>query len=262
MIQAPKELTRSAEIEATILVKALPQVSENHGETVCVAAMDDQRNWYRFYPVAFRQLEDAQKFKRWHRVRLKGRLPETRKDNRRESRNVDQDSIKLLGTMPADRRSAFIEPAIVGSTKKERENGRSLALIRPERPEFFHRKRSPDEIAKRRGLYDRLLAAPDMFGAKSIIPLTPAPFEFGYRYHDNDGQHECLCHDWEVEQTFLNWRCDNAENQTLDMLHDTFGRRYPQDGFVLAMGTHSRYPDVWMIIGVIRMAPVTQPALL
>jgi hypothetical protein len=262
MGQVPNQLTRSGEIEATILVKALPQVSENHGETVCVAAMDDQRRWFRFYPVAFRQLEDTQKFKRWHRVKLRGRLPEIRKDNRSESRNVDQDSIKLLGKMPSDRRSAFIEPAIVASTKKERSEGRSLALIRPSDAQFFHRPRSLDEIAKRRSLYSRLLAAPDMFAAKSIIPLTPAPYEFGYRYRDDDGPHECLCHDWEVEQTFLNWRRDHDEKKTLDMVQDTFGRRYPEDGFVLAMGTHSRYPDVWMIIGVIRMAPVTQPTFL
>lgn len=34
MGQKPNELSRSADIEATILVKALPQVSESHGETV------------------------------------------------------------------------------------------------------------------------------------------------------------------------------------------------------------------------------------
>lgn len=262
MGQEPKAYSRTGEIEATILVKALPQVSESHGETVCVAAIDDDRRWYRFYPVAFRQLDDARKFRRWHRVRLKGRLPSPQRDNRAESRNVDQESIKLLGQVSPDRRAALIEPAIVTSTKQERAIGRSLALIRPEEPVFFHRRRSDEEIAKRRAMYERLLASPDMFAARTIIPLVPAPFEFGYKYRDADGPHECLCHDWEVEQTFLNWRRDHTEQHTLDMVHDTFGRRYPNEGFVLAMGTHSRYPDVWMIIGVIRMAPVAQPTLL
>lgn len=256
------ELSRTAEIEATILVKALPQVSESHGETVCVAALDDHRKWYRFYPVAFRQLDDTQKFKRWHRVRLKGRLPQVQKDNRRESRNVDQASIELLGTLPPDRRSAFIEPAVVTSTKREYAEGRSLALVRPDEPQFFYRRRTVDQIEARRALYDRLLASPDMFAAKSIVPLRPAPFEFGYKYRDDDGQHECLCHDWEVEQTFLNWRRDHGEAKTLDMVCNTFGSRYPKEGFVLAMGTHSRYSEKWMIVGVIKMAPVSQPSLL
>lgn len=261
MKSAQGELSRSGEVEATILVKALPQVSESHGETVCVAAMDDNRNWYRFYPVAFRQLDDAKKFKRWHRIKVKARLPSSQRDNRLESRNVDQDSIRLLGTMNRERRSAFIEPAIVNSTKQERLLGRSLALIRPDTPEFFSRRRTDEEIIKRLSMYERLLASPDMFAAKSVIPMKPAPFAFGYRYRDADGPHECLCHDWEVEQTFLNWRRDNNEQATLDLVHDTFGRRYPHEGFVLAMGTHSRYPDQWMIIGVIRMAPVEQPSL-
>ncbi len=262
MAQSLNQPTRSAEIEATILVKALPQVSESHGETVCVAAIDDNRNWFRFYPVAFRQLEDAQKFGRWNRVRLKGRLPDVQKDNRAESRNVDQSSISLMGKMPTDRRASFLEPAIVRSTKKERAEGRSLALIKPEEPIFFYRQRDAAEIAKRQAMYTRLLASPDMFAAKEIVPLTPAPYEFGYRYRDDDGQHECLCHDWEVEQTFLNWRRSHSEQRTLELVTETFGDRYPREGMVLAMGTHSRYPDVWMIIGVIRMPPVTQPTLL
>lgn len=167
---------------------------------------------------------------------LAARLPEIRKDNRQESRNVDQGSIQLLGKLAPEHRSAFIEPAIVGSTKKERLEGRSLALIRPADPIFFHRKRDKTEIERRRSLYNRLLASPDMFGANSIIPLVPAPFEFGYRYRDDDGEHECLCHDWEVEQTFVNWRRDNNEQKTLDLVHSTFGGRYVKEGFVLAMG--------------------------
>lgn len=261
-IATTTEHTRSSEIEATILVKALPQLTESHGETVCVAALDDERRWYRFYPVAFRQLDDAQKFGRWNRVRLTGRLVAANKDSRSESRNIDQLSIRLLGKMSSERRSAFIEPAIVDSTKRERAEGRSLALIRPNEPNFFYRRRSSDEIAKRQAQYARLLASPDMFAAKEIVPLSPAPFEFGYRYRDSDGAHECLCHDWEVEQTFLNWRRGFNENETLSRVVETFGERYPREGMVLAMGTHSRYPDVWMIIGVIRMASVTQPSLL
>ncbi len=241
MAQASEQPTRSGEIEAMILVKALPQVSESHGETVCVAALDDNRRWFRFYPVAFRQLEDTQKFGRWNRVRLVGRLPDVNKDNRVESRNVDQNSIRLIGKMTSDRRSAFLEPAIVRSTKKERAEGRSLALIRPEEPSFFYRRRDSTEIAKRQAMYTRLLASPDMFAAKEIVPLTPAPYEFGFKYRDDDGQHECLCHDWEVEQTFLNWRRSHDEKRTLELVAETFGDRYPREGMVLAMGTHSRY---------------------
>ncbi len=256
------QMSRSETIEATVLVKALPQVSASHGETVCVAALDDHHRWYRLYPVAFRHLDDRQKFGRWQRVRLTGRLPRPNQDSRFESRNVDQATIELIGTMRSERRSAFIEPAIRSSTKKERMEGKSLTLIQPERPEFFWRKRTQEAIEERRSAYARLLAAPDMFAAKEIVPLEPAPYEFGYRYTDDDGQHQCRCHDWEVEQTYLNWRRSFSETETLDRVSDVFGRKYPKEGMVLAMGTHSRYPDKWMIIGVIKMNAVSQPTLL
>lgn len=256
------QCSRPDETEATILVKALPQVGEKHGETVCVAAIDAYRNWLRLYPVAFRQLDDAQKFKRWERIKFRWRLPKSNRDNRQESRNVIQESITPVGRLRSQDRASFLEPMIVSSTKKEFEAGRSLALIRPEHPEFFYRPRSLEDIEERRQKYTRLLASPDMFGARDIIPLDPAPYDFGFRYKDADGDHNCRCHDWEVEQTFLHWRRLYGEHETLTKMQTVFGDKYPREGMLLAMGTHSRYPDKWMIIGVLKVPSAAEPPLL
>lgn len=262
MSEQPKFTQRSGEAEAVILVKALPQVGEKHGETVCVAAIDSYRNWLRLYPIAFRQLADEQKFTRWDRIRFKWRLPEIRRDNRVESRNVDQQSIEIIGKLRRDGRAAFLDPMVVHSTKREREEGRSLCLIQPEEPEFFFRKRSLEAMTQREAEYEKILRSPDFFAEKDLIPLKPAPYEFGYRYRDNDGSHECLCHDWEVEQTFINWSRNYGEKDALDKLHEEFGRRFPKEGVMFAMGTHSRYPDVWMIIGVIKIGRPDQGVLI
>jgi hypothetical protein len=253
--------SRSHEIEATILVKALPQVGEKHGETVCVAALDDNRTWYRLYPVTFRQLSDDKKFTRWNRVRATCRLVAQNRDRRAESRNIDQDSLSVLGTVPRERRSALLEKALVHSTKRELEQNRSLALLAPEDVEFFHRPRSQEAIAKRLAAYERLAASPDMFGGKAVTPMTPAPFEFGYRWRDADGPHEGLCHDWEVEQTFRKWSRLNGQEKALADMMKVYGEDYPRDGMAFAMGTHSAYPKVWMIIGVVKMRPAAQPIL-
>lgn len=253
---------RSGDAEATILVKALPQVGERHGETVCVAAVDPYRNWLRLYPIAFRQLEDRQKFTRWDRIQFKWRLPEVQRDNRVESRNVDQQSIKVVGSLRSGARAAFLAPMVVQSTKKERSEGRSLALIQPEDPQFFTRRRTAEAMQKRQDEYAKLLKSPDLFAAKELIPLKPAPYEFGYRYRDDDGMHECLCHDWEIEQTYTNWSRKYGEADALDKLQKQFGERFPGEGMMFAMGTHSRYPDVWMIIGIIKLAPPEQGVLI
>lgn len=42
---------------------------------------------------------------------------------------------------------------------------------------------------------------------------------------------------------------------------ETFGEKYPREGMVFAMGTHSQRNWQWMIIGVIRLDPVTAPTL-
>jgi len=252
---------RSGNAEAVILVKALPQVGDKHGETVCVAAIDAYRNWLRLYPIAFRHLDDRQKFTRWDRIRFRWRLPDIHRDNRVESRNVDHQSIEVIGNLRKEGRAAFLDPMVVHSTKKERAEGRSLCLIQPESPQFFVRRRSAEAMQQRKTEYAKLLKSPDLFAVKELIPLQPAPYEFGYQYRDDDGNHECLCHDWEIEQTYLNWSRKYGEKDTLYKLHELFGRRFPGEGMMFAMGTHSRYPDIWMIIGVIKIARPVQGVL-
>lgn len=203
-----------------------------------------------------------QRFTRWSRVGAKLRLVPPNKDRRTESRYVDQDSIGLLGEIRAQDRTAFIEQSIVESTKRERAEGRSLALIKPEDVTFSWKKRSAEAIAERIAAYRRLSSQSDMFNSKPLRPLPPASYEFFYKYRDGDGVHECRCHDWEVEQTFINWQRKYGEVKTLEIMAERYGKDYPERGMALAMGTHSAYPDVWMIIGVIRMRPNMQLSLL
>src|SRR3954470_11719908 len=96
--------------EAVVLIKAAPQVSQRHGETVCCAAVDLHGSWLRLYPVSFRTLEDGQRFGRWDRIRFKWRRP--RDDMRAESRRVDQDSIEIVGSVKPSERERFLKPAI------------------------------------------------------------------------------------------------------------------------------------------------------
>jgi hypothetical protein len=39
-----------------------------------------------------------------------------------------------------------------------------------------------------------------------------------------------------------------------------FGEDYPTKGMVFAMGTHSLYPDIWLLIGILRLDPIKQIA--
>lgn len=50
---------------ALILVKALPQPSKKHKETVCCAGVTVDGAWKRLYPIRFRQLGEGSTFHRW-----------------------------------------------------------------------------------------------------------------------------------------------------------------------------------------------------
>ena len=259
MTAAPSELARSGETEAIVLIKAAPQVGQRHGETVCCAGIGLDGKWLRLYPVSFRTLDDGQKFGRWDRVSFRWKLPSD--DSRVESRRVDQDSIEITGELKKSERQKFLGGLIVTGLNKEREQGRSLALLKAKITNFSFEKRSDSEIQKEQQDFDNLRAQQSLFHLKPIIPYRPCPYRFKYKYETDDGKREGTCQDWEIEATYFNWTKDYGEEAALARMQRVFGEEYPQKGMLLAMGTHSLYPETWLINGVIRLDEIEQLSL-
>ncbi|TIV81561.1 MAG: hypothetical protein E5V93_07860 [Mesorhizobium sp.] len=232
---------------AVILVKAAPRVGETHGELVCCAGINLSGSWIRLYPVAFRTLEDAQKFGRWDTIEYGWSLPKG--DQRSESRRLEHKSLVITGSLSEKARPQFLARHVVSSLAAELEQGRSLALVRPRSAEFLIERKDRDtfESEKARFLMWHEQEANSLFGflGKSLVPYEPAPFYFKYRYETDDGVREGTCQDWEIEATFLKWQRRYGEKETLQKMSDRFGAEYPKKGFVLAMGTHKAYPQ-WL----------------
>ena len=252
-------LTRSGATEAIVIIKAAPQVGQRHGETVCCAGIDLGGNWLRLYPISFRTLDQGQKFGRWDRVKFKWRRPSD--DRRIESRRIDQDSLEVVGTLKKGERERFLASSIVTSLNKERKEGRSLALLRAEILDFIVEEKGAEEIRKEAAKFDALRAQADLFNSKPLIPYRPCPYRFRYRYRTDDGEREGTCQDWEIEATYYNWEREYGRDRALSEMTSRFGEEYPAKGMLLAMGTHSQYPETWLINGVIRFDSVKQPTL-
>ncbi len=252
--------TKSGEAEAVVIVKAAPQISQRHGETVCCAGIDIRGNWLRIYPVAFRTLDEGQKFGRWDRIRFKWRA--SADDTRPESRRIEQQSLQIMGELKQSERDRFLAKAIVTGLDAERQAGRSLALLRPKSPVFSFEKKSQPEIEADRKRFAALHQQKDLFNSKAIIPYDPCPYKFKYSYRMDDGPREGTCQDWEIEATFFKWSKLYGEKGALDAMQTRFGEEYPKRGMLLAMGTHSRWPDTWLINGVVRLDETGQMALL
>lgn len=247
---------RSGETDAIVIIKAAPQVGKRHGETVCCAGIDLEGNWLRLYPVSFRTLDEGQKFGRWDRIGFRWRLPKD--DPRIESRRVDQDSICIVGTLKKSERQRFLGGIIVTSLDKERAAARSLALLKAQILEFKVERKSASDVGNEAEEFKAFHAQRDLFNTKSVIPYQPCPHRFKYRYRTEDGLREGTCQDWEVEATYFKWKKLYGEDQALKEMQRVFGEVLPSKGMLLAMGTHSLYPDTWLINGVIRLDEIEQ----
>ena len=234
---------RSGQTEAVVIIKAAPQVGQRHGETVCCGAIDLQGDWLRLYPVSFRTLDQGQRFGRWDRIRFKWRRPND--DRRIESRRVNQDSLEIVGTLKKAERERFLANLIVTSLDKEQEKGRTLALLKAKILDFKTEKKRFGELREESAKFDALKAQPDLFNIKRIIPYEPCPYRFKYQYRTDDGKREGTCQDWEIEASYYRWARKYGGDCALSKVVRIFGEEYPSKGMRLAMGTHSRYPNVW-----------------
>ena len=208
----------------------------------------------------YSDLAEGQKFGRWDRIRFKWRAATD--DSRDESRRIDQQSLQIVGELKRAERDRFLAKAIVTGLDAQRQAGRSLALLRPLSPEFSFEKKSSAEIEEDRKSFAALHQQQDLFYSKAIIPYEPCPFKFKYRYRTDDGQREGTCQDWEIEATFFKWSKLYGEQGALDAMRIRFGDEYPKKGMLLAMGTHSRWPDTWLINGIVRLDETGQMSLL
>jgi hypothetical protein len=245
--------------EATILVKASPHVGKKHGETVCCAGVNDNGEWLRLYPVTFRTLDQARQFRRWDRIRFRWEKPKD--DARPESLRVDHQSIEVIGELKQKERLNFLSRLEVSSINKVMAEGKTLALLRPRNLKFSITRKPESDFNKEKQEFKEFAAQADLFNSAPLIPYEPCAYVFKYSYTIDDGDREGTCQDWETDATFYNWSRHYGEEKALEFMQRVFGDEYPQKGMVFAMGTHSRYPDTWLINGIIRLDEITQMSL-
>lgn len=244
---------------ASILVKALPQRSTNHGETVCCAGVTSEGEFKRLYPVRFRHLSDDASFKRWDWVDFKYRLPTS--DRRRESCHVMEDSIRVDGKMPQKERAAFLNRLVSPSIKHAEDNGQSLALIRPQKTRFYYKKKKADQLDEERRTYADA-ARQDSFFDEQLKALEPSPFEFRFKFEDGTGPHDFANGDWEAHTMFfVGQRREGSEQAALDWMSKTFNEEYPRKGMLFCVGNMAKRPQTWQLLGVLRVDETPQATL-
>jgi hypothetical protein len=243
--------------EAIIIVKAAPQLGDKHGETVCTAGITRDGQWVRLYPIAFRTLDQAQQFKRWDIVKYAWRRP---KDDQRPSRRVEHQSLRIAGTVPPAQRFGLVDLMQKDSLSVERAAGKSFAFIRPKIRKFLVEKKTDAQYREEEAAF-ALFAKQDNLFLKPLVPYKPCRFVFKYEYQIADGKRTGTCQDWETEATYFNWVKLYGEQDALKRMQQRWGEEMPDKGMLFAMGTHSRWPDTWLINGIIQMSDFGQLSL-
>lgn len=243
----------------TILVKAYPQPSKSHSETVCCAGIDEFGNWKRLFPIRFRQLSNDQAFKRWSIVDFKYGPPRT--DTRKESCRVHEESIDIVGTVTREaEKQKIVENALVSSEKEAIAAGASLALIRPNNVRLKHKLRTISELETAKEAFALQARQTTMFD-KVLDQIEPCPYEFSVSYDDAGGPHTKTCGDWETYAAFFNLEKKYGAQKAIQHLETEYCETYVNKGLVFALGNMQRRPQTWQLLSIFPSAPTSQLAL-
>jgi hypothetical protein len=252
-------LSKHRALRIRILVKAFPQPSKAHEETVCCAGItEDGAELLRLFPIRFRRLPQEQQFDRFDLVEMTATKAS---DPRPESYRVDEGSIRLLehGSTLSDAAKVqlwqpFIAPSLKQLHADNRATNRSLGIIRPEPGSVkFIVKPAKDADDEDRQIADQVLQAQQ--GSLLEDPLTPLEkpeFAFIYRYL-SEGRHEHMIHDWEVQAAYRQYKRRYGE-AALDHLKRMYGETIPARNLHFIMGTMVAHPRTFIVIGLLRSA--------
>lgn len=243
----------------SILVKALPQRSATHGETVYCAGVTPNGDFKRLFPVRFRHLADDAAFKRWDWVDFRYRPPT--RDHRSESCHVMEDTIRISGRMPEKDRVRLLNPLVSPSVAAAAAEGKSLALIRPKNTKFIYKAKKTDQIDAERELY-REAARQGSLLDEDLAALEPSPYEFRFKFEDAMGSHDYANGDWEAHAMFFNGRRrEGSDHATLEWMSGKFNDEYPRKGMLFCVGNVASRPQTWQLLGVLRVDDTAQMAL-
>lgn len=240
-----------------ITVKAYPQSSKKHQETVCTAGICvDTKEWVRLYPVPFRFLEDGKQFKKYDVLDVEVTSDGT--DGRPESHKIREDTLSICENIGPDdnwrRRKEFVLPTLSKSMceiqREQISSKKSLGAFKLSKPKDFHweavdlSKETDDAVQLT--LFDN--------NKKQLEKLA---YDFRYKY-TCDNEPDCTGHDqkildWELGEALRQWRARySSEQETLEKLKEMWLDTMFADEKdpVVFVGNHHLYRQSFMVLGV------------
>ena len=248
--------------ECFILIKAQPHRSSNYFETVCCAGVGRDGKWRRQYPVPFRILDGAQKFKRWDWIKYEYSVGKN--DKRKESQKVDAYTLEVSGSIKKSERAGFLNPLIRRSFTEANSSGESLTILRPKKIRLTYKEKSLKDLTDETRKHAELAKQLSLFDS-TAKPIKPCPLQFILNWTDQDGKsHRHENDDWETSAAYNRFERQYGHDKAIKILTDKYEKQYFNAGLVLGFSTHSRRnvtygtTNQWLLVGLIRLNIETQ----
>ncbi len=256
-----KHLTR----RIRILVKAFPQPSKKHEETVCCAGItEDTLEFLRLFPIRYRRLPKEDRFKRYDLVEM---MITKDSDHRPESYRVDEESIRLIqrGGLSDENKVGLWRPFIASSIgtliEENKISRRSLGIIRPDPDSLRFAIKAVNESSEEDREVAELVYQQASLLEDPLKPLAKPAYGFYYQFTCANptictckkNPHTHQIHDWEVQAAYLNYkRRYKTEEKTLEMVTQEYQQNIPARNLHFVMGTMKAHPQTFIIIGLLR----------
>ncbi|MGA2616381.1 MAG: hypothetical protein ABSF26_02150 [Thermoguttaceae bacterium] len=249
-----------SDTKVLILVMTYPHPSRGYQELVCTAGITESGEWVRLYPVDYRYRPSHQKFKKYQWIDVQLAPRGYGKDNRKESRRPNLDSITLIGERLSTKNDWAERREIIDSLPRYSLNQlkalydtdrTSLGIVRPKRVIDLEIRPATEPDWKPE--WRQLFLQRTLFGGqqKSLRKL-PYSFHYIFECEDSEKPHTAMCEDWELGNLFLKeserFGSDEAAAQSVrgKFLNEICGSEKDTCFF---MGTHFPY-NTWLILGL------------
>lgn len=243
--------------KALIVVRTYPTPAKSGVEVSCTAAITDNGEWLRLFPVPWRFLPEDQRFRKYQWVEIDVRKS---KDSRPESYKLTPDGIKVLTEPLSTDQEWQARKDVVYPLRKH-----CLCCLQKQRDIHGHptlgifRPRTIEKLVITPETADWTEAQLTVLRQKHLFEKSPKtelekiPFSFRYEFqceHDECGGHKIICTDWEMGESWRQWR-----SKYKDGWEAKFRERYEQDMIQkfdthFYVGTVHNHPHIWIIVGL------------
>jgi hypothetical protein len=255
-----------------ITVMTYPHPSESHQELVCTAGITEAGEWVRLYPIDYRYRPHNQQFRKYQWIEIGLAEQGAKNDNRRESRNPDLESIRLLGEPLSPKNDWRARREIIDRlphrTRRELESlyeqeKISLGIVRP--TEFIDLK--VEEVEREwKPQWQGVLKQFSLFGGPpKRLEKLPYRFTYVFRCADTgEKPHTAMIEDWELGVLYRKEvERLNDEQAAVASVRKKFFEEicHPSRDTRFFMGTVFPY-NTWVVIGVFWPPKQFQSALI